>query len=203
MHPPRRSTSASALRATIVPALVRSAVPGRSYVGVGSEQNFTYIVAIRPVIAFVIDIRRGNLDLHLIYKVLFELSADRRAESDPCRRGLPEAEGNASVGVLHFKRGTVPSRGPHLGKLLCKRRDATDRREESLYPNPQGRFLRTTGSGRGERKLQPRTRPDVARCGQLRKVKSARSTLKASSDAGLREAGVSQSVTIPPCLSKC
>jgi hypothetical protein len=52
-------------------------VPGRAYVGVGSEQNFTYIAATRPVIAFIVDIRRGNLDLHLIYKVLFELSADR------------------------------------------------------------------------------------------------------------------------------
>jgi hypothetical protein len=58
---------------TIVPSLARSAVPGRAYVGVGSEQNFTYIAATRPAIAFVIDIRRGNLDLHLIYKVLFEI----------------------------------------------------------------------------------------------------------------------------------
>src|SRR5215813_6410860 len=62
---------------TIVPALTRSAVPGRAYVGVGSEQNFTYIAATRPAIAFIVDIRRGNLDLHLIYKVLFELSANR------------------------------------------------------------------------------------------------------------------------------
>jgi hypothetical protein len=62
---------------TIVPSLTRSAVPGRSYVGVGSEQNFTYIAATRPAIAFIVDIRRGNLDLHLIYKVLFELSANR------------------------------------------------------------------------------------------------------------------------------
>ena len=62
---------------TIVPALTRTAVPGRSYLGVGSEQNFTYIAATRPAIAFIIDLRRGNLDLHLIYKALFELSADR------------------------------------------------------------------------------------------------------------------------------
>jgi hypothetical protein len=62
---------------SIVPELVRTAVPGRAYIGVGSEQNFTYIAAIHPVIAFIVDLRRGNLDLHLIYKVLFELSADR------------------------------------------------------------------------------------------------------------------------------
>jgi len=62
---------------TIVPALTKAAVSGRSYVGVGSEQNFTYIAATHPAIAFIIDIRRGNLDLHLIYKALFEMSANR------------------------------------------------------------------------------------------------------------------------------
>jgi hypothetical protein len=62
---------------TIIPALVKTAKPGRAYIGVGSEQNFSYIAALRPSIAFVIDIRRGNLDLHLIYKALFELAANR------------------------------------------------------------------------------------------------------------------------------
>jgi hypothetical protein len=62
---------------TIVPALIQAAVPGRAYIGVGSEQNFTYIAATRPSIAILVDLRRGNLDLHLIYKVLFEMSANR------------------------------------------------------------------------------------------------------------------------------
>lgn len=61
----------------IVPELMRTVRPGRAYVGVGSEQNFTYMTAVRPSVAFIVDIRRGNLDLHLIYKSLFELSADR------------------------------------------------------------------------------------------------------------------------------
>ena len=51
--------------------------PGGVYLGVGPEQNFTYIAAMRPRLAFVIDIRRGNLDLHLMYKALFGLSATR------------------------------------------------------------------------------------------------------------------------------
>jgi hypothetical protein len=50
---------------------------GGVYIGVGPEQNFSYIAALRPSIAFIIDIRRENLDLHLLYKALFELSADR------------------------------------------------------------------------------------------------------------------------------
>jgi hypothetical protein len=61
----------------VLPMLVERARPGRAYMGVGSEQNFTYIAALRPSIAFIVDIRRGNLDLHLMYKALFELSTDR------------------------------------------------------------------------------------------------------------------------------
>jgi hypothetical protein len=62
---------------TIVPELAKAAVPGKVYIGVGSEQNFTYIAATKPAMAIIIDIRRGNLDLHLIYKALFEVSANR------------------------------------------------------------------------------------------------------------------------------
>ena len=59
------------------PTLTRIVKPGRVYLGVGPEQNFTYIAAIKPAMAFIIDVRRGNLQLHLMYKALFELSADR------------------------------------------------------------------------------------------------------------------------------
>src|SRR2546423_14174702 len=45
--------------------------------GVGPEQNFTYIAALKPKMVFIVDIRRGNLDLHLMYKALFEISKDR------------------------------------------------------------------------------------------------------------------------------
>ena len=61
----------------VIPDLIEIAKPGGVYMGVGPEQNFTYIAATRPAIAFIVDIRRGNLDLHLMYKALFELSADR------------------------------------------------------------------------------------------------------------------------------
>jgi hypothetical protein len=47
------------------------------YIGVGPEQNFTYITAFKPAIAFIVDIRRGNLLLHLTYKALIEMSAGR------------------------------------------------------------------------------------------------------------------------------
>jgi hypothetical protein len=50
---------------------------GGVYLGVGPEQNFTYIAALKPKIAFILDIRRQNMIEHLMYKALFELSADR------------------------------------------------------------------------------------------------------------------------------
>jgi len=63
--------------ARIVPALIDRTKPGGVYLGVGPEQNFTYIAAMRPRIVFITDVRRGNLQLQLMYKALFELSADR------------------------------------------------------------------------------------------------------------------------------
>lgn len=62
---------------SIIPELVQRTEPGGIYIGVGPEQNFTYIAALRPTMAFIPDIRRGNLHLQLTYKALFELSADR------------------------------------------------------------------------------------------------------------------------------
>ncbi len=62
---------------TVIPELLRTSKTERVYLGVGPEQNFTYISALKPRMAFIIDIRRGNLRLHLMYKALFELSSDR------------------------------------------------------------------------------------------------------------------------------
>jgi hypothetical protein len=64
---------------TVAAALVDRVRPAGVYLGVGPEQNFSYIAATTPRIAFITDIRRGNLDLHLLYKAIFELSADRSA----------------------------------------------------------------------------------------------------------------------------
>jgi hypothetical protein len=61
----------------VIPELLAANKPGRVYMGVGPEQNFTYISALKPSMVFIIDIRRGNLDLHLMYKALFDLSTDR------------------------------------------------------------------------------------------------------------------------------
>jgi hypothetical protein len=61
----------------VIPDLKAAARRNGVYVGVGPEQNFTYIVAIQPRLAFILDIRRDNLVELLMYKALFELSSDR------------------------------------------------------------------------------------------------------------------------------
>ncbi|MGH7655077.1 MAG: hypothetical protein ACREN6_10480 [Gemmatimonadaceae bacterium] len=63
----------------VIPTLLQTTKPGGVYLGVGPDQNLTYIVALRPKLAFIFDIRRGNLQEHLLYKAVIEMS-DNRAD---------------------------------------------------------------------------------------------------------------------------
>ena len=64
---------------TVLPKLTKTIQPGGIYVGVGPDQNFTYIVGLKPRMAFIVDIRRQNLLHHLLYKAIAELSPNRAA----------------------------------------------------------------------------------------------------------------------------
>jgi hypothetical protein len=55
----------------VIPALVSGGVTGGAYLGVGPDQNFSYIARIRPAVAYIIDVRRDNLLLHFLFKALF------------------------------------------------------------------------------------------------------------------------------------
>jgi len=61
----------------VVPELKRRILPNGVYLGVGPDQNFTYISALHPRMAFIVDIRRGNMLQHLFYKALVEMASDR------------------------------------------------------------------------------------------------------------------------------
>jgi hypothetical protein len=97
----------------IIPKLTQMTEPGGVYVGVGPDQNFTYAVAVRPKIVFIIDIRRQNLVQHLMYKALIEMSVDRadflsRLFSRP---RPPDVNANTSVeGLFEAYRGTRTSK---------------------------------------------------------------------------------------------
>jgi hypothetical protein len=74
--------------------LEKHQVKGGVYLGVGPNQNFTYIAAIRPELAFIVDIRRQNLLEHLLFKALIEKSESRddylsRLLGRPLRTRLP------------------------------------------------------------------------------------------------------------------
>ena len=61
----------------VIPTLQQTLGPVSAYIGVGPDQNFTYIAALKPRIAFIVDIRRQNMMLHLMYKALIEMSPTR------------------------------------------------------------------------------------------------------------------------------
>ena len=95
----------------VIPDLLNVAKTGRVYMGVGPEQNFTYITALKPVMAVIVDIRRGNLDLQLMYKALFEMS-DNRPDfvSHLFARKRPQGLSNAAnVRDLFTAYAAVPS----------------------------------------------------------------------------------------------
>ena len=58
----------------VIPTLQQTLGPVSAYLGVGPDQNFTYIASLKPRIAFIVDIRRQNMLLHLMYKALIEMS---------------------------------------------------------------------------------------------------------------------------------
>jgi hypothetical protein len=61
----------------VLPKLRQTVTPGSVFLGVGPEQNFSFVADLRPGIAFVVDLRRVNWHLHLMYKAAFEMSSDR------------------------------------------------------------------------------------------------------------------------------
>jgi hypothetical protein len=61
----------------VVPAIREANLAGGVYIGVGPDQNFSYIAQVKPSMAFIVDLRRDNLLLHLLFKALFSLSETR------------------------------------------------------------------------------------------------------------------------------
>jgi hypothetical protein len=105
----------------VLPALTKAISPGGAYLGVGPEQNFTYIAALRPRIAFIVDIRRDMMLEHLMYKAVFEMSADR-AEfvSNLFSRAKPAQLGaDSSVEAIFQTYAAVPG-SPGLAETHMK-----------------------------------------------------------------------------------
>jgi hypothetical protein len=78
---------------------------GKAYVGVGPEQNLTYVSILDPPIAYIVDIRRGNLLEHMVLRACIE-AADSRVQfvsaltARPVPAGLAEQPAQALVGDI-------------------------------------------------------------------------------------------------------
>src|SRR5262245_21753227 len=61
----------------IIDQLENQVKPDCVCLGVGPDQNFSYLAHMRPKLAVITDIRRQNMLEHLWYKALFAMSSDR------------------------------------------------------------------------------------------------------------------------------
>ncbi len=102
----------------VVPTVIELGKRGGVYIGVGTEQNFSYIAATRPEIAFVVDIRRENLLQHLLYKAIFTLARDRTSflmllfsrqnrEGGSASIGLPEKSASITEVLDYIETSTM------------------------------------------------------------------------------------------------
>lgn len=115
----------------VIPDLRSRVKPGFVYLGVGPDQNFSYIVHTQPSLAIITDIRRQNMLEHLLYKALFDLSASR-AEF---------------LGMLFSREAPkVDSRAPLRDLLRAVRAGRTsEERFRSNLAAIRGRLLQTYG----------------------------------------------------------
>ncbi len=94
---------------TVVDKLRQLAATGGAYIGVGPEQNFTYIAKLRPRIAFIVDIRRQAMIQHLMFKAIFHLSPNRiqflsRWLSKPLMKDAPSPDDSINILLAYFTK---------------------------------------------------------------------------------------------------
>lgn len=111
----------------VIPEIGTRRIQGGAYVGVGPDQNFTYIARIRPSVAYLVDIRRENLLLHLLFKALFA-EARTRAEYLCLLTGR-----RFPVGTERWKSATVGELVAHIDESAhwAEDMDALRQRVES------------------------------------------------------------------------
>ncbi len=112
----------------VLAALAGPELRGGAYIGVGPDQNFSYIARLRPSIAFIVDIRRDNLLLHLLFKAVFAGAANR-GEYLAALFGRPPPRGAALPADASIERlaGYIESHAgePRLVEALHRRVAAT------------------------------------------------------------------------------
>jgi hypothetical protein len=97
----------------VIPPLKQLTKPGGVYIGVGPEQNFTYMWALQSKFAFIIDIRRQNMLEIFLFKALFEMSPTRAdfVSNLFSRRRPAGLDTNTNVKALMAAYASAPSEG--------------------------------------------------------------------------------------------
>ncbi len=102
--------------------LADSAPKGGVYVGVGPDQNFSYIARVRPRYAFILDIRRQNMLQHLLFSALLAQGGDPyqylcRLLSRPCPAATPEGALTGIESTLQALDALKPSEAAFAANL--------------------------------------------------------------------------------------
>ncbi len=115
----------------VVDKLRELGATGGAYIGVGPEQNFTYIAKVRPRIAFIVDIRRQAVIQHLMYKAVFQLAPDRiqflsRLLSRPLPKDKAPTEKSSVNELLAFFSDTPANEQAYTANLAAIRKAIKD-----------------------------------------------------------------------------
>ncbi len=126
---------------TVVEKLRQLAGGGGAYIGVGPEQNFTYIAKLRPRIAFIVDIRRQAMIQHLMYKAIFQLSPNRlqflsRWLSKPLMKDAPLPDDSINVMLAYFTKKSGDEQA-YAANLAAIRKTIQDDFQFALSPRDQ------------------------------------------------------------------
>jgi hypothetical protein len=128
----------------VTPGLAR--VPrGGVYVGVGPEQNFTYIARTRPAWAYVVDVRRDNALLHLALGALMSEAPDPyqflcALLGRPCPERTPPGALDSIEATLSAVERTPPRRPALERSLAAAERHARATLGASYAPDDQAKL---------------------------------------------------------------
>ncbi len=95
---------------------------GGAYIGVGPEQNLTYIARVRPSWAFIVDVRRENMLQHLLLNAILSKAETAHQYlcwlfSRPPQSGPQPPTGSGIDEILHAFESIAPSEDVFAGNL--------------------------------------------------------------------------------------
>ena len=154
----------------VVDQLEQHVKAGGVYLGVGPDQNLSYIVHTRPMVAIITDIRRQNMLQHLWFKALFAMSADRveylsflfsrkppRVKSDASLQEILNAVRASATDESVFRKNLASVKTLLLDKYKLPLSSDDLSKIEYVYQTfwKEGLDLRFSSIGRGNASMYP------------------------------------------------